>query len=297
MTQPTSSLGKSWQRDQPDLRDYTPEHPDVREMLERLKRPRSRSRKLPAQVDLTEFFPEIVARHSLPISTSHACCALVEYFDRRTLGRITTRSPLFLYKMALKLASPAGQAGTDIRTTLKALARFGLPPERYWPSEESRFDNEPDPSLYWLGEQFRSIRYFRLDSRNSNGVATLDTVRFFLAAGFPCVLGFSAPESISDEPDIPYNPATESICEGHAAVAVGYDDRRLTVTRGSLLIRCSVGVTWNHPEYRWLPYRYVEEQLAVDFWTLLRDGWLDSGELRYPHFSDAGGARDEPSES
>ena len=282
----------SWHRDQPDYRDYTPEHEAVMEMFRRLKRPTGPDGEPPAEVDLRDFFPALDGPKALPISTSHACVALVEYFDRRARGKITPRSSLFLHQMARRLARPFGHPGTDIRTTLKALVRFGLPPERHWPSEPSYFNEEPDAFLCWFGTPLRSLRYLRLDARNSRGNQTLETVRAFLAAGFPCVFGFSAPEATADDSDVPYNPVFESVREGHAAVAVGYDDRRLTVTRGALLVRCSVGASWEMPGYRWLPYRYVEEQLAVDFWTVLRSDWLDSGEFRLPRLGSVG--EDEP---
>ena len=32
----------------------------------------------------------------------------------------------------------------------------------------------------------------------------------------------------------------------------------------------------------WLPYKFVEQRLAVDFWTLLRPSWLASGEFERP---------------
>ena len=34
--------------------------------------------------------------------------------------------------------------------------------------------------------------------------------------------------------------------------------------------------------YGWLPYAYVEEQLAADFWTVISDEWLDSDEFLRP---------------
>jgi C1A family cysteine protease len=210
---------------------------------------------------------------------------LCEYFDARALGKVVVRSPLFLYKMARGLASPMGQPGTDIRTTLKALVNFGAPPEEYFPSDAGHFDVEPDAVVVTLSRRFPPFCYVRLDGRNTSGTTTLDTIRAFLAAGFPSVFGFSVPSSVvlgSHETDIPYREGLESFRGGQAAVVVGYDDYRLTGTRGNLLIYSPLGSTWKMPGLYWLPYHYVEEQLAVDFWTVLRDDWSDSEEFNRP---------------
>jgi C1A family cysteine protease len=136
--------------------------------------------------------------------------------------------------------------------------------------------------LYSFAAEYRSIRYLRLDLRNSHGARTLDLVRAFLAAGFPVAFGFPVPASITTDGDIPYRPAIDSIRGGQAVVCVGYDNRRLGAARGALLVRNSWGREWGEAGYGWLPYRYVEEQLASDFWTLLEPDWMSSGEFSRP---------------
>ena len=65
-------------------------------------------------------------------------------------------------------------------------------------------------------------------------------------------------------------------------LAVGYDDRWLRGTRSALLVRSSWGKAWGEEGYGWLPYAFVEEELAVDFFTLLHPSWIDSGEFETP---------------
>ena len=59
---------------------------------------------------------------------------------------------------------------------------------------------------------------------------------------------------------------------GHAISAFGYDDEK-----GALLIRNSWGEEWGENGYGWLPYEYVLQGLVQDFWSVLKQDWIDTG--------------------
>jgi C1A family cysteine protease len=136
--------------------------------------------------------------------------------------------------------------------------------------------------LYSFDEPYSGIRYVRLDGRNATGRETLQTVKALLRAGFPSCFGLSVPSSLTVDGQIPYRPTFDSPLGGQAMVAVGYDDRWLRGSRGALLVRSSWGQGWGDDGYGWLPYAYVEERLAVDFFTLLNPAWIASGEFESP---------------
>jgi C1A family cysteine protease len=91
----------------------------------------------------------------------------------------------------------------------------------------------------------------------------------------------------SDDGKIPFPHPGERVLGGHAVDAVGYDDSvRIKnestglETTGALLIRNSWGTEWGEHGYGWLPYAYVEGGVACDFWTILKQEWVDTGQFK-----------------
>ncbi len=267
--------GMGWQRDLKDARDYHPDHASVRELLSGIGRTRSRQRRLPTSVDLREFLPVPQDQGSLNSSTAFAVLALVGYFDARFNGRALDASRLFLYQVALKLLGQSRNASVDLRTTFKALVRFGAPPEVYWPYEPDRFNLDPtDAFLFGFRRDYEPIRYLRLDA--DDGEETLRAVKSFLAAGIVTTFGFPVPGSLTAESDIAYRPQFDSIRGGQAVLAVGFDDhRRIASETGALLFSGSWGTQWGEQGYGWLPYAYVTNGFAVDYWTAIRHDWVE----------------------
>jgi C1A family cysteine protease len=81
---------------------------------------------------------------------------------------------------------------------------------------------------------------------------------------------------------IPFPTDTEKPVGGHALVAVGYDDEctitnsiNQTTTKGAFLVRNSWGLGWGADGYGWLPYDYVLQGLAVDWFSIMKNAWVD----------------------
>lgn len=271
-----------WRPSLPDFRDFAPGSAPIDELLAQLRELGGATPPRTASVDLREYFVGVDDQLTLNTSSAHACAALAQYFERRATGRLLQPSRLFLHQNAVRLAGTNGDACVDLRTVLKAMVRCGAPPERYWPYEVDRIGMAPEAFLYTFVEPYRSAHYMRLDGRDTSGSENLEMIKSFLAAGFPAAFGFPVPNSLSNEPDIPYRPTFDSPLGGQAVVAVGYDDRWLRGSRGALLVRSSWGSSWGDEGYGWLPYAYVEERLAIDFWTLIGERWLRSGEFDSP---------------
>jgi C1A family cysteine protease len=236
-------------------------------------------------VDWREYCGPVVAQSSFPTSSAHACVAMVQYFEKRATGKSLQPSRAFVHQNALRLSGVNSKGGVSLRATLKAMIQFGLPPEHFWPYDADHIERVPDGFVYGFNGTLQGCRYLRLDARGQSGPETLEFVQAFVAAGFAVVTGFPLPNSVSDAPDIHFPVRFDSCQTGHAVLIVGYDDkRRIRSDRGALLTQNSWGVEWGERGFGWLPYAYLNEGLAVDFWTLVMPKWIRSAELEQPSF-------------
>ena len=290
-------VGTGWLAPQPDLRDYTPLHRQITSFNKKLKLPSLTGRSGTTDFrpsghgpsDLREWCSPVENQQELGSCTANAAAGIVEYFEKRAFGKHIDASRLFLYKTTRNLMQVTGDTGAWLRETVGALVLCGVPDEKYWPYRVKDFDKEPTGFVYALAENYSTVKYFCHDPQgfDTPAPAVLDSVKKYLDAGIPSMFGFWGFESFedSDQPgDIPSPCKGEDAQWGHAVMAVGYDDdRKITnlscksETTGALLIRNSWGKSWGDDGYGWLPYEYVLNRLALDFWSILDMKWIDTG--------------------
>jgi C1A family cysteine protease len=294
VTQTRDGRGLGWLPDLPDNRDFSPAEGkrDVPEVTEKVPELLGKlgaaepTEDVPPSVDLSARFSPIEDQGSLGSCTANAGVALLEYYELQAFGKHLDASRLFLYKTTRNLMGATGDTGAFLRTTMHALAVFGVPPAEYMPYDIDRFDEEPTAFAYSYAQAYKALQFYRLDPGGTDRGTLLQQIKTNLASKLPVMFGFSVFSSYQDGAEageIPFPSAKDRQVGGHAVVAAGYDDaRKITApggasTSGAILIRNSWGTTWGRNGYGWLPYAYVTEGLAVDWWSLIQSDWIDNG--------------------
>jgi C1A family cysteine protease len=294
--------GMGWRPDYPDFRDYTAEHDIVtpkqkalgqkdslKAMFHKMGLGKPSRAKLPKEKDLRDWCPAVEDQGQLGSCTANAGVAVIEYFERRAFGKYIDASRLFLYKATRNLMKERGDTGAYLRSTMGALVLFGVPPEEYWPYNVDHFDEEPPAFCYAFAQSFQAIKYYRLDPPGTSPDILLNRIKTNLSGGLPSMFGFTVYTSVSqadgNDGKIPYPTVGEKIEGGHAIVAVGYNDnmkiknayKKGVETTGAFLIRNSWGTGWGDSGYGWLPYDYVRNGLAEDWWSAIKSEWVETG--------------------
>lgn len=289
-----------WLPDYPSIRDYTPNRDTVAPKLQALGQKSVKSMlgtvgattpslDLRATGDLRDWCSPVEDQGSIGSCTANAGIGLVEYFERRAFGKHLDASRLFLYKVTRDLLHWTGDTGAFLRSTMEALAVFGAPPEEYWPYVVANYDKEPSAFCYSFAQNFQAITYYRLDPEGTSRPDLLARIKTNLSVGLPSMFGFTVYQSYSQAGGnggkFPFPTSGERIVGGHAVDAVGYDDTLKIKnsssggpeTTGALLVRNSWGTGWGDHGYGWLPYDYVLKGLATDWWSILKNEWVDTG--------------------
>jgi C1A family cysteine protease len=279
-----------WMRDLPDVRDFTTSSQEVASILNAVPAGETvcaEAPRLNAREDLRQWCSPIEDQRTIGSCTAQAGVAIVEYYQRRAFCKHLDGSRLFVYKATRNLLGMNGDTGAWLRSAMGALCTFGVPPEKYWPYDVTKFDVEPPAFVYALGQAYQAEKFYRLDPGGTDPRALLDDIKKHISAGIPSMFGFTVYDSIaqaqgSGKGRIPFPVASDRVSGGHAVAAVGYDDAMeirhsasATPTRGALIVRNSWGTGWGDGGYGYLPYEYVLKRLAVDWWVLVKAEWLD----------------------
>ena len=271
-----SGFRLGWNKDYPDVRDYDLDTLAVKNfVVEGVKN------SLPPSAKISVDLPIPRIQGVLGSCTAHSGTYVFEIHQRVANLGDEPLSRLFLYKVSRKLSGVEGDHGSYLRTTMQAIAMFGIPPESYYPYEVSRYDQEPEAFHYAMAQNYQALTYYRLDSHGSNPDQVLDRIKSNIFVNRACMFGFIV-YCIDDRKGHVLLPGkNHKLVGGHAAVAVAYDDGYEivhpdgTITHGAFKFANWWGQEWGDGGFGFIPYEFVRKGIAVDWWTMMSTEWLD----------------------
>jgi C1A family cysteine protease len=207
----------------------------------------------PDRVDLSARLPAARGQGLSSTCVSWAATYAAASFALRARGSgALTLSPSFTYNQVSR--DQWCNRGTTISATLNLLRDVGAVP-----IEEFAFDGG------WCGRQPTSAeleraRQFRIRSWAAFDATAVDKVKQQIARGVPVIFSTRTTQKLTalrgdavlEEDDMPG--------EGHAMVAVGYDD-----AKRAFLIQNSFGQGWGNKGLGWIGYDYWKRNVRVGF--------------------------------
>lgn len=271
-----------WIPDTRDPRDYHLRMPQFKDILPRTE--------YQSSVDLRPLDTPVFDQGDLGSCTANAACGLLQFIMKQAAGKYTPLSRLYLYKMTRMHMNTQGDTGASLRDTAMAVTMNGVCPELYWNYDPGRFDELPkwmgsEAFIHDLADNYEGTHYVRLDPDGCDKQTALRDIKDCVRSKFPVMFGTLVYQQIMNvnmQGDIWYPSQGERPVGGHALLIMGYDDERDcigTPSKGAFLIRNSWSPAWGNQGYGWLPYAYLLEDQAQDFWTFLGSKYVTQGDF------------------
>ena len=141
---PSRRSPRSRRKSAPRIKRHYGGKPDLPDPRDRMYAAARRAPKLPPLVDLRNHCPPVYRQGKLNCCTGNAIAAAIEFDQRRQGTREFRPSRLFVYYNERVAEGTVDQdAGARIRHGIKAVARFGAPPESVWPYDIGKFAHRP----------------------------------------------------------------------------------------------------------------------------------------------------------
>lgn len=237
-----------------------PDHKDVNYHLAVSAAP------LASSIDLRPEAPRIEDQGEIGSCTANASTSAMEYVYAKAGKPVIQMSRLFLY-FATRVwteGTPATEdSGAQIRDVMTTLAKYGCCSEDTMPYAPENFSAVPTTPAIAEAMTHLVTKYYACPN--------LRAIKTAMASGYPCVGGFSVPASMMSDQTaktgmVQMPQPEEEFVGGHAILFVGYDDSTRLLT-----FENSWGTGWGAGGFGFLPYGYVQEGLADDFWCVTQE--------------------------
>lgn len=220
-------------------------------------------------VDLSSYCTSIKNQEDVGSCTAHACVSLLEFMFNKFFQKLNDDmfSERFVYyttRVDIENGAPENDSGASLRDTMKSLVKYGSALEKSFPysvNGKIDFSEKPSQETYNEASKFQITKYINIS--DSSPLNCLNDLRAILKEGYVFVGGFICFENFNDIINglIP-EPKGEKL-GGHAVLFVGYDDFKKVFK-----FKNSWSDQWGDKGYGYLPYSFVLNGNAFDFWTV-----------------------------
>jgi C1A family cysteine protease len=201
---------------------------------------------VPERVDLSPRMPPVRAQGHTATCVSWAASYAAASFALRARGFAsnTVLSPSFTYNQVAK--DQWCRIGTTISSTLNLLRDVGTLMIESFAFDGGWCGRQPTPA------ELEAAKQFRIKSWAAFNATTVDKVKEQLARNAPVVFSMRATAKLSALQGETVLTDDDTPGEGHAMVAVGYDEQKK-----AFLVQNSFGTSWGIKGFGWFGY---------DFW-------------------------------
>lgn len=172
-------------------------------------------------------------------------------------------SRLFIYyNSRLMHQSQDKDEGTFIRLAMGTLSAIGTCQEKLWPYDTSKVFVRPTWGCYRNGYANKINGYYRI---NEGGNDRISAIRHALSAKHPVVFGMTVDldyMQVGNDGIVAMPKSVRQNPGGHAQLIVGDN-----ANTERLIVRNSWGSDWGDHGFCHLPYAYLDESDANDFWV------------------------------
>lgn len=193
--------------------------------------------------------------------TGNATASLARFVWKKDLGLDVTPSRHFIYYNERKMEDDINKdGGAYIRDGMDSLVNIGFCDEASWGYYPSTLFATPPVACYMFAQNYRLEKYYAIDQDRQS-------LKNALATGYPFVFGITVHSGLESQETarngiVPMPTQNDKVLGGHAITMTGWDD-----TTQHYEFMNSWGESWGDDGFGWLPYDYVEGDLADDFFT------------------------------
>lgn len=258
MYTPRLSFKSSWIPDDPDPRDKL-----FSKNLENFRVSSSSSSSI---VSLKNYCSPVDNQFNHGICVANSCVNALEL--KRIQAGLThvDLSRFFTYYNA-RLAHNAINIddGTQVRYAMASLNSIGVCRAELWPFISKNINRRPAWKAYRESYKTKISGYYRIsgDYKSIN-----EQIEHAIRAGSPVVFGSKVYSDFRDgrlqDGYVARVPSKgENYIGRHAMLIVGFDSEKKM-----FLVKNSWGMLWGDLGYCWLPYKFLENAEASDFWVM-----------------------------